>query len=233
MNIQEPMNSDEPTEDSRTSDDPTDHYFSVRPQSKSRPLTYSLRTVKGRLTVTTDSGTFSHGHLDKGTKVLLEQLLTATPPLPEGPLLDIGCGAGPIAMTLAARFPDRLVYAVDVNERARDLCRSNATENGLDNIVVAHPDDTPSDIAFAGIWSNPPIRGGKELLHSILQMWLTRLAPGGYGRLVIHKNLGSDSLQKWLMSIGYACERVSSRSGFRILHVTSPAGMDIHQNPNS
>jgi len=203
-------------------DNSTDHYFSASPASASRPLSYTLRTVKGKMTVTTDTGTFSHGHLDKGTKVLLDQLLTGTPDLPAGPLLDIGCGAGPIAMALAARFPDRTIYAVDVNERALQLCRTNAEANGLHNIVIALPDDVPSDIVFAGIWSNPPIRGGKEMLHAILKLWLGRMAPTGYARLIVHKNLGSDSLQKWLISCGLTCDRVSSRSGFRLLHVTRP-----------
>ena len=174
------------------------------------------------MTLTTDTGTFSHGHLDKGTKVLLEQLLTGTPELPPGPLLDIGCGAGPITLSLAARFPDRVIYAVDVNERALELCRANAENNDLHNVIIARPEEVDPDVVFAGIWSNPPIRGGKELLHGILMTWFGRLSTSGYGRLVVHKNLGSDSLQKWLASRSFACDRVSSRSGFRLLHVTRP-----------
>ena len=126
-------------------------------------------------------------------------------------------------MTLAARFPDRLIYAVDVNERARDLCRSNATENGLDNIVVAHPDDTPSDIAFAGIWSNPPIRIGKAALHELLVRWLARLAPEAHASLVVQRHLGSDSLAQWLGTQGYAVDRLGSRRAYRILDVTKAA----------
>lgn len=231
MNAEAELDPEEGTPSDMTSGDDHDHYFSTTPRSTSRPLSYSLRTVKGRMTVTTDAGTFSHGHLDKGTKVLLDQLLTATPPLPDGPLLDVGCGAGPIALSLAARFPDRVVYAVDVNERAVELCTLNAASNGLDNVIVALPEQVPSDVSFAGIWSNPPIRGGKDLLHSILHTWLSRLAPEGYGRLIVHKNLGSDSLQKWLVSVGFECERVSSRSGFRLLHVTSHT--DAHTSGGS
>jgi 16S rRNA G1207 methylase RsmC len=214
------MTTDQSPQSEDSDDSSTEHYFSASPKSASHPLSYTLRTVKGKMTLTTDTGTFSHGHLDKGTKVLLEQLLTGTPDLPSGPLLDIGCGAGPIALSLAARFPERIIYAVDVNERALELCRANATNNGLQNVMVARPEDVDPDVVFAGIWSNPPIRGGKELLHSILTTWFGRLSTTGYGRLVVHKNLGSDSLQKWLVSCGFACDRVSSRSGFRLLHVT-------------
>jgi 16S rRNA G1207 methylase RsmC len=67
------------------------------------------------------------------------------------------------------------------------------------------------------IWSNPPIRIGKTALHELLLTWLTRLTPDGVARLVVAKNLGADTLQRWLTEQGYAAERTASSKGFRVL----------------
>jgi len=134
-------------------------------------------------------------------------------------VLDLGCGAGPIALTMARRSPDATVWAVDVNARARDLCRRNAERNSLPNIVVAHPDEVPADVDFSTIWSNPPIRIGKAALHDLLLTWLERLAAGGDAALVVQKHLGADSLQRWLEAQGYSCERLTSKAGYRLFAV--------------
>jgi 16S rRNA (guanine1207-N2)-methyltransferase len=135
-------------------------------------------------------GRVRHDRIDAGTKFLL---LKAPPPASTGDLLDIGCGTGAIALAMAQRSPGATVWAVDVNERARDLCRGNAERNGLANVRVCAPDDVPADAQFATIWSNPAIRIGKPALHAMLLRWLTRLSPGGQAVLVVHKHLGSDS----------------------------------------
>jgi 16S rRNA G1207 methylase RsmC len=74
-------------------------------------------------------------------------------------------------------------------------------------------------VTFTTIWSNPPIRIGKTALHELLEYWLRRLDPGGSASLVVQKNLGADSLQRWLIDIGYRCERVGSKAGFRLFTV--------------
>ena len=136
-----------------------------------------------------------------------------------GDLLDLGCGAGPIALTMARRSPDATVWAVDVNARARELCRRNAERNALTNVRVVAPDDVPPDVRFATIWSNPPIRIGKPALHDLLDTWLARLDADGSASLVVQKHLGADSLQRWLIELGYRCDRVGSKAGFRLLTV--------------
>ena len=143
---------------------------------------------------------FGYDRIDAGTKLLL---LRAPAPAPTGNLLDIGSGTGAIALTMARRCPAATVWAVDVNERARDLCRSNAERNGLTNVNVCSPDDVPADVTFDTIWSNPAIRIGKPALHAMLLRWLSRLSPAGEVVLVVHKHLGSDSLQAWLSGQGY------------------------------
>jgi 16S rRNA (guanine1207-N2)-methyltransferase len=161
---------------------------------------------------------FSTDAVDAGTKYLL---LEGPEPPAAGDLLDLGCGYGPIALTLARRAPAATVWAVDVNERARDLCRANAEQLGLANVRVAAPDEVPGAVRFAAIWSNPPIRIGKAPLHDLLAGWLGRLTEGGWAALVVSKHLGSDSLAGWLGGQGWAVERLGSRQGYRILRVSA------------
>ena len=145
--------------------------------------------------------------------------ITALPPGTS--LCDVGCGSGAIALTMAVHFPQCIVYAIDINERARELCTENAQKNNLSNIVVVHPDEVPGDIRFSLLWSNPPIRIGKDELHQLLLHWLSRLTDDGLAHLVINKNLGADSLATWLNSQGFPTIKRASSKGFRILEATT------------
>ena len=196
---------------------PASHYFDEEPTTDSSPRVVQLLLPDLQLALTTDRGVFGYYRIDAGTKLLL---LRAPAPAPTGNLLDIGSGTGAIALTMARRCPAATVWAVDVNERARDLCRSNAERNGLTNVNVCSPDDVPADVTFDTIWSNPAIRIGKPALHAMLLRWLSRLSPAGEVVLVVHKHLGSDSLQAWLSGQGYPTTRLASSSGYRILHAT-------------
>ena len=195
------------------------HYFDPAPTTGHRVSTVALTLPDVTLRLGTDSGVFAASAIDPGTKYLL--LDGPKPdPLGEGALLDIGCGYGPIALTLARRAPRATIYAVEVNERARALCVANAAANGIDNVVACAPDDIPHDLTFAGIWSNPPIRIGKVALHALLTRWLARLALDAHASLVVQRHLGSDSLAEWLTSQGYPTERLGSRRAYRILDTT-------------
>lgn len=190
---------------------------------KRRPLSVVLAGEERSLQ--TAGGIFSPDGVDKGTTILLNE---APLPAAEGNLLDIGCGWGPIALSLALHSPAATVYAVDVNERSIELTRENAAALGLGNVRASTPEDVDPDVRFDTIWSNPPIRVGKEELHSILLMWLPRLAHNGSAYLVVQKNLGSDSLQRWIAAelgerfpeAGFTVVRHSTNKAFRILHVT-------------
>lgn len=199
------------------------HYFSAEPGAPSRPVSVRLDLPDLSLDLQADRGVFSAGRIDPGTKVLL---LEAPPPPATGDLLDLGCGYGPIALTLASRAPGATVWAVDVNERARALTRANAAAAGLADVRVVAPDEVPADVRFAAIWSNPPVRVGKAVLHDLLDTWLPRLADDGRALLVVHKHLGSDSLHRWLQGRGWRVERRVSRMGYRVLDVrpAAPSG---------
>ncbi len=200
----------------------SDHYFSAEPASPERRRTLVVELAGQRVEVETAGGIFSPDRVDVGTGVLLHD---APPPPPHGTFLDLGCGWGPIALSLALRSPAAHVYAVDVNDRSLRLTRDNASALGVgDRITTATPDAVPADVAFDLIWSNPPIRVGKGVLHEMLETWLPRLAPGGVAHLVVQKNLGSDSLQRWIRSHEGAladmeCDRVGHARGFRVLEV--------------
>ncbi|POH72749.1 16S rRNA methyltransferase [Arthrobacter glacialis] len=202
-----------------------EHYFSSQPSTpmKRRPLSVVLAGEKRQLQ--TAGGIFSPDGVDKGTTILLSE---APPPATEGNLLDIGCGWGPIALSLALHSPEATIYAVDVNERSIELTNDNAKSLDLGNVHASTPEAVDPDVRFNTIWSNPPIRVGKSELHSILLMWLPRLAHNGIAYLVVQKNLGSDSLQRWLTTelteqfpdAGFTVARDSTNKAFRILRVT-------------
>lgn len=193
----------------------TDHYFSGQPTSDDRRHEITARIWDREMNFTTASGVFATDGLDKATAVFLQQ---STPPT-GGTILDLGCGWGPIACAIATAAPKATVWAVDTNERALDLTRTNAERLDV-TVHTALPNDVPDDLEFDEIWSNPPIRIGKRALHDLMLRWLPRLAPNGSAQLVVAKNLGADSLQTWLIDQGWPTERLVSTKGFRILRVT-------------
>ena len=194
----------------------SEHYFTADPVAEATPREFVARIAGEDYRFTTAGGTFSAERLDAGTAVLLER-----GPQPSGTtLLDLGCGWGPVAVSLARRVPGATVWAVDVNRRALDLTRGNAAATGVgDRVRVAEPDAVPADLAFDAIWSNPPIRVGKAELHAMLLRWLPRLAPGGNAWLVVARNLGADSLAGWLAAEGFPTTRHASAKGYRVLRV--------------
>ena len=197
-----------------------DHYFTATPASADERRRLPVRLAGREVEVEVAPGIFSPGGLDKGTVVLLDE---APAPPPTGSFLDLGCGWGPVALTLALRSPGATVWALDVNERALDLTRRNAEALGLDGVRATTADGIPDDLRFDLIWSNPPIRVGKAVLHELLRTWLPRLTPAGVAHLVVQRNLGSDSLQRWIgTELEMPCTRLTSSKGFRVLEVRQP-----------
>lgn len=195
-----------------------EHYFTARPAAPGDRRTLHVELAGREVAVQTAGGIFSPDHVDLGTRVLLREV--PEPPA-TGDLLDLGCGWGPLALTMALLSPAARVWAVDVNERALDLVRANAASLGLTNVTAALPDEVPADVSFAAIWSNPPIRVGKDALHDLLRRWLPRLAPSGEAWLVVGRNLGADPLYRWLADeLGVPTDRAASAKGFRVLRVS-------------
>ncbi len=197
-----------------------EQYFEADPTSASKPRTITVRLAGEEVELATDRGVFSPAELDDGTDYLLRKALRNASGTKT--ILDLGCGYGPVAVAIAKQVPDATVWAVDVNGRARELSEENATRLGLGNVRVADPADVPTELRFDRIYSNPPIRIGKQALHDLLSTWLRRLAPDGRAYLVVNRNLGSDSLARWLEQSGWTTTRLGSRRGFRVLEISHP-----------
>jgi 16S rRNA G1207 methylase RsmC len=200
----------------------SDHYFSADPSVPFAREPFSCDVWGRRLDLVSGSGVYSRGRLDPGTAVLFRE---TEPPEP-GHVLDLGTGYGVIGLAIAAAWradgvpvgSSSGVTGVEVNQRAVLLANQNAAALGLqDRYIACDPELPPSDITFDEIWSNPPIRIGKQALHDLLLRWFARLRPGGRAVLVVGKNLGADSLQTWLTGQGYPTTRLASAKGFRVL----------------
>lgn len=208
-----------------------EQYFSAEPSSIDERRTLHVTLRDNDVTVQVSNGVFSASRLDLGTSVLLKH----APKLPElGKFLDIGCGWGPISLAFGLESPEAEVFAIDVNERALELTELNSKNAGLKNIHTSLVDDALKEENnskesntlefnnFDIIWSNPPIRVGKEILHDILLTWIPRLKVGGKAYLVVQKNLGSDSLITWLaenLGESYSVEKYASSKGYRVIEV--------------
>jgi 16S rRNA (guanine1207-N2)-methyltransferase len=195
----------------------SEHYFSSSPSGELKLRTIHTRIRGQQVELVTANGVFSPERIDAGTQVLLANV---APPAPGGNLLDLGCGWGPIALTLALESPRATVWAVDVNERALELVRTNAQKLSIANINAVTPENVPEGLTFTTIWSNPPIRIGKNGLHNLLEKWLPRLESGSDAWLVVQRNLGSDSLHRWLQATlpeEFTFTRAATNKGYRVL----------------
>lgn len=194
------------------------HYFSPTPETPSERRLLRLRLPDVDLDIWSDRGVFAGDRVDAGTLALLEEA-----PFPANlpsDILDLGCGYGPIAVTLARRAPAARIWAVDVNSRAVELTRENAYLAGCSNVHALAPLDVPPDLRFAAVYANPPVRVGKDALHALLLEWLARLLPDGRAYLVVQRHLGSDSLARWLEDRGFGVARLASKRGYRVFEVS-------------
>jgi 16S rRNA (guanine1207-N2)-methyltransferase len=202
----------------------SDHYFSADPSVPFEREPVTCEVWGQRLELTSGSGVYSRGRLDIGTSVLFRE----TQPPPPGHVLDLGTGYGVIGLAIAASWRAADVPAgsrfgvtgVEVNQRAVLLANQNAAALGLqDRFIACDPELPPPDVRFDEIWSNPPIRIGKQALHALLLHWFARLRPGGRAVMVVGKNLGADSLAAWLTEQHWPTTRLASAKGFRVLEV--------------
>ncbi len=195
-----------------------EHYFSADPSAPAKLTEVEIEVGGQVLKLSASSGTFSSERLDPGTRVLLG-LWELFPT--DGIVLDLGCGWGPIGLSIAKLQPATEVIGVDVNQRSVELANANAKRNGLANFSACLDKDLDANLEIDHIWSNPPIRIGKENLHDLLRNYLSRLKPTGDAYLVVQKQLGAESLQRWIAQQWPEREvtKVENSKGFRVIRI--------------
>ncbi|RAK16733.1 16S rRNA (guanine1207-N2)-methyltransferase [Anoxybacillus vitaminiphilus] len=194
----------------------SEHYYSKKPSSSSNPQTWTFQ-LRGRLfTFTTDSGVFSKKEVDFGSRLLIESFKQ---PEIEGDFLDVGCGYGPIGLSIAKDFPERKVEMIDINERAIELANKNKAINQVDNVVIYQSDlfEHVGNKMFAAILTNPPIRAGKSVVYAIFEQSFAHLLPDGELWIVIQKKQGAPSALEKLQSLFSEVEVVEKKKGYYII----------------
>lgn len=197
-----------------------DHYYSNNPTSESNRETWATKINGKAFNYTTDAGVFSKGKIDQGSEVLM--ITGGEQSYPEGNILDLGCGYGPVGIYLAQAFPERTIEMVDVNERALDLAKHNAEQNDVSNVEIYQSNlyENIEKRNFAAILSNPPIRAGKKVVHEILEKAYDHLIVGGQLLIVIQKKQGAPSAKKKMADVFGNVERINLDKGYWILAST-------------
>ena len=194
----------------------SDHYYSKKPHSQLQTEIIKCTLRDQALTFTTGSGVFSKKAIDFGTRLLIE---TFTEPTVEGSFLDLGCGYGPIGITLAKVYDERTVSMVDINERAVYLSNENIHRNDIENAraFVSEGFAEIDEDQFAAIITNPPIRTGKKVLYPLVEKSAEHLRKDGEFWAVVQKKQGAPSFIKLLETLFREVQVVERSKGYYIL----------------
>lgn len=193
-----------------------DHYYTRKPTIASEPIYWSYQLKGSTFNFKTDRGVFSKGEVDYGSRLLISFFEL---PEIEGPILDVGCGYGPIGLALARSFPNRSVHMIDINERALQLAKENAENNRIKNINIYESDgyEGVTENNFAAIVTNPPIRAGKKVVMDIIANSVNHLRDSGELWVVIQKKQGAPSVKKRLEEIYSVVDVVKRDKGYYII----------------
>ena len=196
----------------------TQHYYTQNPDVEHDLRQVIFEVLGLRLNCTTDAGVFSRDGLDMGTRILLEAL-----PELHGRILDLGCGWGPVGTALGKRYPGAQIVLTDVNSRATELAARNLAANGVTNAAVVQGDGFAAvEGGFDAIVLNPPIRAGKAVIYALFAEAAKHLRADGALSLVIRKQQGAESAQKYLSSIYADVERIAREKGYWVLRCARP-----------
>lgn len=193
-----------------------DHYFSEKPHSKHVNTTITCKLRHQTFVFTTGTGVFSRKGIDYGSKLLIESFEV---PNVEGKLLDLGCGYGPIGISLAHSFKDRTIFMVDINERAVSLAEQNAKDNDTENVKVIQSNGftSLSNQTFASIITNPPIRTGKKVIYQLFDESRQFLKRDGELWVVVQKKQGAPSMITYLTSLFGNAAVVAREKGYHVI----------------
>ncbi|WHY86449.1 class I SAM-dependent methyltransferase [Neobacillus novalis] len=194
----------------------SEHYYSRTQKVESDPKYWDFTLKNHLFRFKTDNGVFSKREVDFGSRLLIESFIM---PEMEGPVLDVGCGYGPIGLSIAKDNHSRVIHMVDVNERAIELAKENAALNGIANVEIYESDRLLSvkETSFAAILTNPPIRAGKKTVHDIYEQSFEHLVPGGALWVVIQKKQGAPSTLEKLETMFSVVETTDKSKGYFII----------------
>ncbi|MBE0313591.1 class I SAM-dependent methyltransferase [Xanthomonas citri pv. punicae] len=194
----------------------TEHYYSRSQNVSSDPNYWDFTLKENKFRFKTDNGVFSKKEVDFGSRVLIEAF---TYPEVDGDILDVGCGYGPIGLSIAKEAMDRKVHMVDVNERALALAKENAALNQIGNVVIYESDRLlqVKGNKFASILTNPPIRAGKKVVHDIFEQSYEHLVNNGELWVVIQKKQGAPSALEKLEQLFQEVDVVDKQKGYFII----------------
>jgi len=188
-------------------------YFAPVPLSPSVPKPFTLNYQGRDFRFFTDSGVFSKGELDFGTRTLL----SALPEDLKGLVLDLGCGWGAVGVIIGALHPQAAVTLADINARAVQLARLNARENRVPAQVGQSDGFAQIKGSFDCIAFNPPIRAGKETVYRLLNECAEHLRSGGALYVVMRKQQGAQSAARFLEGIFAAVDTVRRKGGYHVM----------------
>jgi len=192
------------------------HYYTQNPDVIHQKKSWDFELRGHNFKFVTDNGVFSKQSVDYGSRVLIENFETND--LPAGNILDLGCGYGPIGLSLAHAYSERTVDMVDVNELALELARENANNNQIKNVTInssnAYENITDK---YAAIVSNPPVRAGKNVVDNFITEANDHLLVDGTLWIVLQKKQGAPSAKKLMTETFGHCEVIKRDKGYYIL----------------
>ena len=194
----------------------TEHYYSNKPQTESKPRHFKFTLLGFEFKFETDAGVFSKSEVDFGSRVLIDAFEM---PEVEGDVLDVGCGYGPIGLSIAKANPERFVHMMDINSRAVQLAEKNAAANGVQNVRIFESDGLQNvgDVNVAAILTNPPIRAGKETIFRFYDDSYKKLVKDGELWVVIQKKQGAPSTMSHLEEMFESVDVVEKKKGYWII----------------
>lgn len=195
----------------------SDHYYTSKPQTESKPRHWTFKLLGHTFSFETDAGVFSKSEVDFGSRVLIDVFQM---PDIDGAIFDVGCGYGPIGLSIAKTNPDRTVFMMDINERAVALSQKNAQVNGVQNVRIFVSDGlsmVDKDVDAAAILTNPPIRAGKETIFRFYDGAYDRLVSSGELWVVIQKKQGAPSTVSYLEEKFSEVDVVEKKKGYWIV----------------
>ena len=195
------------------------YYFDQNPTIESNVKEIKFSLYGQNYSYYTDNGVFSKSRIDEGSYIFLKVLL---PLNLTGRILDLGCGYGPIGLTIAQNSKEARVDLADINSRALALAsRSGERLNLTDRVTFLHSDIFEKiEGPYDSIVVNPPIRAGKVVTYRMYEESKQYLIDGGSLYVVIRRKQGAESALKYIETVFENVSVLHKEKGYWIIKAT-------------